>query len=461
MKNQADIFKGKRITLMGLGLLGRGVGDAAFLAENGAQLTVTDLKSELELSSSLESLQKYTNIQYTLGKHDLEDFRNADLIIKAAGVPLDSPYIIEAEKNGVPVTMSTALFAEYTPATIVGVTGTRGKSTVAYLLYEIFKEHAKKTNKKVFLGGNVLGVSTLALLPETSAGDIVVLELDSWQLQGFAGTHHRKLSEKLEGFSPTLSVFTTFMPDHMNYYDNDMERYFADKANIYRFQNTEDTLVVSAQVADYMKKYGPKPQSQVVITEAQNVPDSWQIQIPGEHNALNVALALAAAKALGVSEKTVHDVVEKFKAVPGRLELIRKLKGVEIYNDTNATTQDATIVGLKALGNDQKTILIFGGADKKLAVDDLLVALPEYAKALVVLPGTGTEKIKQELEKISKSKNIPVTFVTSMKEAVQIAWSQALPGDRILMSPAFASFGLFKNEYDRGDQFVAAVKRLQ
>src|SRR3989344_9508846 len=132
-----DFFSGKRITLMGLGLLGRGVGDAAFLAQCGAELLVTDRKSAEELAESLAQLAQYKDISYILGEHRLEDFKNCDMVIKAAGVPLDSPYIAEAKKNQISVEMDASLFAKFTPATIVGVTGTRGKSTVTHLIEHI------------------------------------------------------------------------------------------------------------------------------------------------------------------------------------------------------------------------------------------------------------------------------------------------------------------------------------
>lgn len=490
--NCRDYFKDKEITLMGLGLLGRGAGDAVFFAEAGAKLTITDLKSEKELAPSLKFLKKFRKIKFSLGGHKLKDFQSADMVVKAAGVPLDSPFILEAQKHGIPVAMSTSLFAEHTEAKVVGITGTRGKSTVAYLLSAILKEHKKKMNtgKKVFLGGNILGVSTLALLPKATADDTVILELDSWQLQGFGSTHNRELlnnrelpkkpEEKSKSFSPPVAVFTTFMPDHMNYYNNDLGRYFADKANIYRFQTKNDVLIASEQVMDYIKRFGPEPKSRVIIARATDVPDSWKIKIPGEHNRLNIALALAAAKAVGVSEKTIQKVVESFCAIPGRLELIRKYKDIEIYNDTNATTPEATIAGLLALaGNSksrkngqkrdqkkaQKIVLIFGGADKKLDPNGLLKILPDYTKALVVLPGTGTDLIKEKLSRLSGEsdkppKKLPMVFVKNMPEAVKSALEFAKRDDRILMSPAFASFGLFKNEYDRGEQFNKIVKAL-
>lgn len=451
---------------MGLGLLGRGVGDALFFAKAGAELTVTDLKNAEQLASSARKLAKYKNVRLVLGEHRLEDFRPsaADMVVKAAGVPLDSPFIVEALATGVPVLMSTSLFAKLTPAQVVGITGTRGKSTVTDMIFQVLSRAARsgakdnKSGRRIFLGGNVLGVSTLDLLPKTSPKDIAVLELDSWQLQGFAGAHETKINftalEEKGGSSPHIAVFTTFMPDHMNYYKGDMARYFADKAHIYRFQNPSDVLVVSEQVARCIKKYGPKPRARVVVARPKDLPKSWHLKIPGEHNRLNAALAVAALRAMNVPEKVIRAGIEAYTGMPGRLEFVKKYKGVDIYNDTNSTTPDATLAALAAFKN--KSILIFGGADKKLDMSALLRVLPRSVKALVVLPGTGTDLIRPALEKMA-----PVVFVSTMKEAVAQALAHAKAGDRILMSPGFASFGLFKNEYDRGDQFNACLKKLR
>lgn len=236
-----DYFKGKKITIIGLGILGRGVGDAEFLAKNGADLIVTDLKNKKELKVSLNRLKKFKNIKYILKKHRIQDFRNKDMILKSAGVPLDSIYIKEAKKNKILIEMSASLFAKLSDATIIGVTGTRGKSTVTHIIYEILKsrvalDKTRKglpfTRRRVFLGGNVKGISTLALLGKVNppaGGDIVIMELDSWQLQEFGESK----------ISPHISVFTNLLADHMNYYKGNMAKYFKDKTNIYKYQKKE------------------------------------------------------------------------------------------------------------------------------------------------------------------------------------------------------------------------------
>ncbi|MBX4210928.1 UDP-N-acetylmuramoyl-L-alanine--D-glutamate ligase [Candidatus Parcubacteria bacterium] len=434
-----EYFKGKKITLIGLGLLGRGVGDAKFLAENGADLIVTDLKTEKELAESVGELIGFKNIQFVLGEHRLEDFQNRDFILNAAGAPLDSPFIAEARKNKIPIEMSTSLFAKLTEATLVGVTGTRGKSTTTQLIYEILKKTFGE--QKVFLGGNVKGVSTLAFLPRIKKGDFAVLELDSWQLQGFGEAR----------ISPHIAVFTTFLPDHQNYYKGDMDRYLDDKANIFKNQTKDDFLILGSQAASIgEKKY--KISSQKIIADENDLPRNWTLKIPGEHNRYNAGLALACARVMNISDDVSRSVIEGFSGVPGRLEFVCELHGIKIYNDTTATTPDATIAGLKALGATKNIVLIMGGANKNLDMTKLINEIPNYTKKVILLPGTGTQKI------ISKIRGGEET--STLKGAVKMSLEYATKGDIILFSPAFASFGMFKNEFDRGDQFLKLIKNL-
>ena len=170
MQNYEEQFKGKKITVMGLGILGRGLGYTKFLAECGADLIVTDLKTKEQLATSIKVLEKFKSIKFVLGEHRFEDFRNRDMIIKAAGVPFDSVYVREAKKNGIPIEMDVSLFAKYAPEMVlVGVTGTRGKSMTTALIYEILKANEKFLNKKVYIGGNVRGVATLPLLKKVKS----------------------------------------------------------------------------------------------------------------------------------------------------------------------------------------------------------------------------------------------------------------------------------------------------
>lgn len=440
--NHGDYFKDKKITVMGLGLLGRGIGDTAYLARSGAELIVTDIKSEEELAPALAELREYSNITYVLGEHRLEDFQNRDMVLKAAGVPFDSIYIQEAENNKIPVEMSASLVAKLTGATVVGVTGTRGKSTVTNLIHHVLQ----KQGKKIHLGGNVRGIATLPLLEVVHKDDIIVMELDSWQMQGFG-------SSKI---SPQVGVFTTFYPDHMNYYRDDMRAYFNDKANIFKYQNTGDLLVVSPQASGAIEKYFTGPiNSEEVVVDALPIHNR---SLSGAHNNYNAACAMEVAKHLGMKEEEILSAINDFPGVEGRLQFVRTVGGVDVYNDNNATTGDATIVGLQALSHNKNVILIMGGSDKGLNMGSLISEIPKHCKSVVMFSGTGTEGIKESVFGLYGDDAVEKELLDDcVKEAV----SRASEGDVILYSPAFASFGkYFKNEYDRNDQFMEIVKKL-
>jgi UDP-N-acetylmuramoylalanine--D-glutamate ligase len=440
-----ELFAGRRITVMGLGLLGRGLNDVRFLAECGADLVVTDLRTADELRPSLEALRAYPDIRYVLGGHSLEDFRDRDFILKAAGVPLDSPYIAEARRHGVAIEMDESLFAKHSPATLVGVTGTRGKTTVTLLTHEILKRGPRRP----LLAGNIKGVATLPFLDEARADDVVVLELSSWQLQGFGEA----------SVSPHVAVFTNFLPDHLNYYHRSMDTYFADKAHIFRHQRPEDVVIASPQAAEAIRhRFGATLPGRLVVVDGGGVPPDWDVALPGEHNRQNVALAVAAAGVLGVSLEAARPAVQGFEGVPERLELVREVAGVRYYNDTTATIPEATIAALDALDAGGNVVLVAGGVDKELDYRALAGVLCEKTKAVVLFPGTATDKI---LESLGSNRTVVDSVVETMTEAVEAAQRLARDGDVVLLSPGAASFGLFRNEFDRGEQFVRVVQDLE
>ena len=451
MQNYKEQFKGKKITIMGLGILGRGLGYTKFLAECGADLIVTDLKSKEQLATSLKALEKFPSIKYVLGEHRLEDFRDRDFIMKMAGVPKNSIYIKEAEKNKIPIEMDVSLFAKCAPEVqIVAVTGTRGKTMTTSLIYEILKKNEKFLKKKIYIGGNIRGIATLPLLKKVKAGDILVCELDSWQLQGFGEAK----------FSPDISVFTTFMPDHMNYYENNMDNYFKDKANIFKYQKKGDVLVILPEIKKFISK---KEISGKLIVANKKEVENWKFIVPGEHQRDNLACAVEVVKQFKIPISKIKKAVSSFKGVEGRLQFLRNYKGIKIYNDNNATTPEATIAGLKALGDNKKRkiVLIIGGDDKKLDTTNLVKEIPKWCSKVVLFKERGTDLIRDRIFDLIK-KGIEVYEEEGLENTVKRAFLVAKSGETILYSPGFSSFGkYFKNEYDRGDQFIKIVKKLK
>jgi UDP-N-acetylmuramoylalanine--D-glutamate ligase len=339
------------------------------------------------------------------------------------------------------VEMDSALFAKLSPARVVGITGTRGKSTVTHFLHAM----AAAAGKNPFFGGNERDVATLPLLTKTDEKSLVILELDSWQLQGFEN----------DRISPHIAVWTNFMPDHMNYYKNDMDRYFADKAAITRFQKKGDWFVTTGEIKEKIEaRFGPL--AATCITDP-SIPDDWRVEIPGIHNRQNAAFATAAARCLGIADSIIKRTLATFPGLPNRLEPLGEKNGIAFYNDSNATTPEATIAALRTLVSQGKPIvLIAGGSDKELRFEALAALIESSVKKTILFAGTATEKLRALL-----SERTSPAVVPGMAEAMAAALAAGRPGDIVLLSPGATSFGIFKNEYDRGDQFrerFAALK---
>lgn len=469
-------FKNKKITVMGLGLHGGGVGVAKFLVNAGAKVTVTDLRSSEELKESIDAL-KGLPIKFILGQHRSEDFSRADMIIKNPGVPNNSRSLQIAKENKVPIETDVGIFFEFSPAPIIGITGTRGKSTTSVLIFSILKA----CKKDVVLAGNIR-ISVLGELPKVKKQGLAVLELSSWQLEGL---------EKHQT-SPHVALVTNIMRDHMNRYKTE-DDYINAKKNIFKFQNKNDNLVLNyddevvrsfskeskAKVYFYSAKWSEENREQfgkegeigawvkdeeIVFGESQEkILNIKGIKLKGEHNIYNVLAAVTIAKINNAPNKIIQKVVSEFTGLPGRLQLIKEITGVKYINDTTSTIPDATIVALKTF-SDKDIILIAGGTDKNSNYQELadFVTKSNKIKKIVLLPGTATDKILKELNVRDygvrrDGGQVKVTEVGSMEEAVNAAHSVSEDGDIVLLSPGAASFGLFKNEFDRGDRFDKCV----
>jgi len=407
-------FKNKKVTIFGLGVLGGGVGAAEFFARAGAKVTVTDIKKEEELKESVKKLKKY-KINFVLGKHRKEDFINTDIVIKGPGIPNNSPYLQIAKANKVKIDTDVGIFFEFCKNPIIGVTGSKGKSTTAAILYEVLKKKYKNT----LLGGNI-GVSVLSLIPKIKKDSILVLELSSWQLEGLLP--HKK--------SPHIAIITNIFPEHLNRYKN-FEDYIEAKKIIFKFQKKDDYLILNENLKEYLSS----AKSKIIYYDG---------------NPNKVAEIVGAI--YKVKPKDIQKAIKDFKGLQGRLEFLREVDGVMFFNDTCATHPEATIYSLEKLKKeyvDSDIILIAGGQDKNLDFSRFNEIVPQKVKQLILLPGDIEEKIKVKFIKVN-----------GMKEAVKKAKEIATKGDIVLLSPAAASFNLFKNEFDRGEKFKEAVNEI-
>jgi UDP-N-acetylmuramoylalanine--D-glutamate ligase len=441
MRDPRSLFAGKKITVMGLGLLGRGLGDTLFLVRCGAHVTVTDLKNADQLAPSLKRLEGLP-VKLRLGTHDPEDFLNADMILRNADVPRSSPYLQMASDRGVPIEMDESLFCKHFRGRVVGITGTRGKTTTTILVHHILTA----TGQRSFLAGNIMGCATLPLLEQTEETDIVVLELSSWQLQGF---HDAKMS-------PHASIFTNIYPDHLNRYTG-MEDYIFDKKAVFLYQEPGSFCVFNGEQPESIKLAEEAVQEKIFFTPDQ-VPRDWKLRLPGAHNRENVAAALCVTRRLGVPDHVSRPVVESFAGVEHRLQRVGEKRGVEFINDSTSTTPVAGCAALNAL-EGKRIFLIAGGSDKKLDLTPFAAAAASRAERVALLRGTATDALEQAIIHAGGAKKITGIF-DNLRSAVLALFDKAHQGDVLLLSPGCASFGMFQNEFHRGDCFIGIVQEI-
>jgi UDP-N-acetylmuramoylalanine--D-glutamate ligase len=463
-------LQGKKTLVMGLGLHDGGLGVARFLVEQGADVTVTDLRSAEILAPTLEKL-KGLPIRYVLGEHLEEDFRQAELVVRNPAVPRESRFLQIAREAGASLEMEMTLFFKLCPSTfLLGITGTRGKTSTTLLTGNLLKEWRPDT----VIAGN-LRVSALAALPRIKPDTPVVLELSSWQLEGLG-------EQKL---SPRWAAFTNMSPDHLNRY-RDMADYAEAKRNIYRWQKPGDLVVLNAD-DPLVRTFAADAPGQVAWTSLEqtglegaylsggqfvwNIAGQKEVypasllKTPGRHSQANALTAIALAKAAGCPREAILNGLAGFEGVADRLELVRELDGVRYYNDTTATSPAGTVVALAAFEQDRgRIILIAGGADKKLEFEPLAQAIAHSArlgqlKKTIFLEGTATPRLQAALAQagLPASEESPYG---NFKEAVLAASRAAQPGDIVLLSPGAASFGMFLHEFDRGEQFRKLVGEL-
>nr|WP_314994273.1 UDP-N-acetylmuramoyl-L-alanine--D-glutamate ligase [uncultured Treponema sp.] len=453
---------GLTVTVMGLGLNGGGLASARFFAEHGAKaVIVTDMKTEQELAPSVAELRRYPNIRFALGGHRLDDFSAADIVIKNPGVKREgNPYLAAARC----IETDISLFLRFSPAPILGVTGSKGKSsTVSALHYGL-----RQCGIPAFLGGNIT-VSPLTFLAETRADTPVVLELSSWQLGDLA---------QCPQFKPKIALLTTIMPDHQNWYGA-MEPYVADKKIIYRNQDHRDYTIcnyddewgavfaeeTAGRVFWYSTKPLPQPRLGAWIESDGSAhirlePGKDQlllpsrIAVPGMTLKQNVMAASLALALYGVPVADIPGCMQNYRGIPHRLEFFYETEQFKFYNDSAATIPEAAAAAVNAF--DAPIILITGGTDKKLDFTSLAPELKK-AKALFLLAGTGTDKLTPLLRAQHTPFFGPYPNLVSLLHAVECEIDGAAQ-ETVVFSPGATSFGMFKNEFDRGNCFKEAVR---
>ncbi len=443
----------KNIAVIGIGI--SNIPLIRFLMKSDINLIAFDKRSKEEIGYIYDELSSL-GVKFQLGDDYLSKIpADIDIIFKTPGMRYDIPELRSAVSRGAQLTSDTELFFKLCPADIIAVTGSDGKTTTTTLIYELLKKEGYKT----FVGGNI-GTPLFANIEQISREDKVVLELSSFQLHTL-----RK--------SPKTAVITNITPNHLNWH-KDYEEYIEAKKNIFKFENNGKTVLnfdndLTASFYDeangsvlFSRKTSIKDGFSLdegVIVKRENgeiieeILDSNVIKIPGVHNIENYMAAIAATDGL-VSKETINYVAENFGGVEHRIEFVREINKIRFYNDSIASTPARTTAGL--LSFPQKVILIAGGYDKKIPFDDFGPIVCDHVKELILV-GDTSEKIKIAVQSANNFNNLPIHLFDDFEKAVSFSKEIAKEEDVVLLSPACASFDMFKNFEERGNKFKEIV----
>lgn len=423
-----------------------GVGAALLAKQKGHDVFVSD-GGALKEKYKKELHESY--IPYEENKHTRKRIYNADLIVKSPGIPDHIELITKAHELEIPVISEIEFASRHTNAVIIGITGSNGKTTTTKLTYHLLHT----AGLDVGIGGNV--GHSFARLVAAQNRDFYVLELSSFQLDGIVD------------FCPNIAILLNITPDHLDRYDYQMDNYIRSKFRIIENQRSKDLFIYNA-LDENMKafmignKMTPKTiaikedhfQNGTLTPDHKSYFQTKKCRLKGPHNMFNAICAIHTAKQLGATDEAIQKGLDTFVNAPHRLEKVATINEVEYINDSKATNVDAVYFALKSM--DRPVILVIGGKDKGNDYEPILSLVKEKVKAMICL-GIDNEKIKKAFASIID--NIEETQSTI--EALEMARSKASSGDVVLLSPACASFDLFKNYEDRGDQFKQAVLNLK
>lgn len=443
----------KRLVILGGGE--SGIGTAILGLKKGYGVFVSDKGT---IPAKYKEVLKELKIDWEEGVHTETKILNADLVMKSPGIPDSVPLVVKLRELGIPVISEIEFASGYTDATIIGITGSNGKTTTTMLVNHLLKEGGLH----VGMAGNI-GDSFAKMVAERDF-DHYVLEISSFQLDG------------INNFRPHIAIITNISPDHLDRYGYSFENYIDSKFRITKNQTADDYLIYDADdevIVNYLKKHPVKAKllpfslerefaegayikdNKIQITTQNTTMEMEKdaLALEGKHNLKNTMAASTAAKLVQIRKQTIRESVQNFQGAPHRLEKVLKIHHVLYINDSKATNVNATYYALDSMKTP--TVWIVGGVDKGNDYRSLMPMVREKVKAIVCL-GNDNTKIKDAFANV-----VDLLVETySMEEAIKVAYKIAERGDTVLLSPACASFDLFKNYEDRGDQFREAVKKL-
>ena len=456
LKEFNNYLKNKKIAIIGLGV--SNIPLIEILGQEKLDICVFDKKEIDNIPEKAKELIKKYKLKTSLGENYLENLKNFDVIFRSPSFLPTNSYLQEEKKRGALITTEVEQVIKLAPCKIIGVTGSKGKTTTTTIIHAILKE----LGYSCYLGGNI-GTPLYSKLNEMKKDDLVILELSSFQLMNMK-------------VSPNIAVVTNISPDHLDIHGS-YEEYIKAKKYIFLNQNKDDILVINKddkivstfdkEAKGHIRYFSTHYLKDTYILEndfitynKEKIIDTRNLLLKGSHNYLNICTALNTIKDyINVSNEQLQKIIEKINPVHHRLEYIRTINNVKWYNDSASTTPDKALAGINAF--KEKIVLIAGGYDKNISYEPLAKPIANKVSKLILF-GETKNKIYNEIMKLPKEliENLQIYILDTLEEVVEIASKVSEEGEVVLFSPASASFDMFQNAYQRGDLFTELVKKI-
>lgn len=435
-----DYFKGKRVAVIGLGPHGEMVSDIKFLIKCGAIVAVYDIRSEARLKSHIVLLRSVGLASHICGSVPPDDLIDMDIIVLSHEYSRQSVFLGLAKSKNIPIEYPETLFLKLAPPmTIVGVMGSCGKSTVISILSPLLEIVCSEHDSQgFFVVDPESSGGILAHIKKIKNGDIVLMRIIESMMLELHDMH----------VSPQVAVFTTIPPQNA---------YTKSPFEILEYQTYNNFVVALDKVVEATHALNFQAKGKMLRTKPNIIPNDWDFHGRGAHDRDNACLALQASKLFKVTDDMARPILENWKSLRGRLELVKKVKNIEFYNDTASVSAEAVSAGLASLSENRNVVLIFGGAESGSDYRHLYTDMPHYARVIITVPGSGTIRERITMKKLE---NIEIYNAPDIEEAVKLAFEYSRKGDRVLFSPGFEAGGPDRSRKERGERFVRAVRAL-
>lgn len=429
---QKDYFKDKKITIIGVGAHGEMLTDIKFLLKNKAILSVYDIRSESRLSDIALEIKELPLSNYKFGNLDGSDFIDSDLIIISNEISRKSTFLKKAIDAGVPVEYADILFFKLVPTiTLIGVLGMYGKSTVAHLIYEMLNESfVDYEDQGLFVIDSDSRFGVLTHLKKIKKGDVVLVKIPENLIPYYNDIH----------ISPHVAVLTSKV-----------------NSKILEYQTYNNFIVASDAVIDSIKDE-MEIRAKILRTRASSVPNDWIAHRSMVYDRENASLALQTSELFKVSRDISKDVIQGFLGLKGHIEMIKRVQGIEYYNDACSVTPQSTLSALRSLSKNRNIVLIMGGSYTGHDYGQLIKELPNYVHTLILLPGSGTIGLRNSIERLI---DIKILHSIDLEDAVNLAKENASKNDIVLYSPAFDAVGIHISRRGRTETFSKIIKKLK